>query len=103
MEIQKFPLAETLLRISAEIEKANRMAIQRGEVMQFEECEIEFGFEIEKEGNTGLDIKIFNFGGSIKKSDTNTVKIKYKSIKGSAKVAAAIASEDEIQQPSRRK
>ena len=79
--ITEIPLSEVLEEISAELKKAAENANSSGSAtMQFEECEIEFAVKVEKDAKGGLKVWMLNLGGSIKKSDSNTIKIKFKKI-----------------------
>jgi hypothetical protein len=83
MASQKFALAEVLDHITDEIRKAHaRSADQGGPVMQFEECEFEFAIEAEKEASGGLKVWIINLGGGAKRTDSNTIRVKYTKIPG---------------------
>lgn len=88
-ETTRIPLSAVLGQLADEIRTADANARVKGAVMEFEEIELEFGFEIEAVGEAGAKFWIFNIGGQVKKSDTNTIKIKYKAIPGS--VAAVLA------------
>ncbi len=78
----RIPLSAVLGQLAKEIRTAHENAKVNGAVMQFEEIELEFGFEIEAEGEAGAKFWIFNLGGKVKKSDTNTFKIKYRALPG---------------------
>jgi hypothetical protein len=81
----KIRLSELLEHISEELITANEKAGKRGTAtMQFHECEIEFAVETEKEGGGGVRLWVLDLKGGAKKTDSNTVRIKFSSIPGQA-------------------
>jgi hypothetical protein len=50
-------------------------------IMQFEECELEMAVEIEISGEAKTNVWVFKLGGGIKKTDANTVKVKFSRLK----------------------
>jgi hypothetical protein len=76
----KIPLSEVLEHVAGELVEADRKARARGfEVMQFGECEIEFAIETEKSGSGGVQVWVLELGGEIKRSEVNTIRIKFTS------------------------
>jgi hypothetical protein len=47
--------------------------------MQFGECEIEFAIETEKSGSGGVQVWVLELGGEVKRSEVNTIRIKFTS------------------------
>jgi hypothetical protein len=81
--MNKIPLSDVLEHISNELWKANERALNSGRAtMQFSECEIEFAIETEGKGETGIKLYFVNIGGELKRSETNTMKIKFNPIPG---------------------
>lgn len=76
----KIPLTEVLTYITDELLEADRHAQKRGEsAMIFDECELEFAIEVEKSGESGIKVWLLNLGGSVKKTNQNTIRLKFKS------------------------
>jgi hypothetical protein len=74
----KIPLSEVLGNISEELLKAHQNAQKRGfATMNFNECEIEFAIEAEKSGSGGVQVWVLELGGEIKKSEANTIRVKF--------------------------
>lgn len=75
---ERIPLSEMISQVTAEIRKAHERATAGNDaVMQFEECEFEFAVEAEITAEGGIHVWILNLGGGAKKTDSNTVRIKY--------------------------
>lgn len=86
---QRIPLSEVLAHITAEIRTANERATQTQKpVMQFEECEFEFAVEAEKSAEGGIKVWILNLTAGGKRTDSNTVRIKYTKLAGGPPVQA---------------
>lgn len=80
---ERIPLSEMISQVTAEIRKAHERATAGNDaVMQFEECEFEFAVEAEKSAEGGLHVWVLNLGGGGKKTDSNTVRIKYTKLDG---------------------
>jgi hypothetical protein len=76
-----FPLADVLANIAEELIKAQKNADKRGlAVMQFEECEVEFAVEFGVEGSGGINVWVLDLSGGGNRTESNTVRIKFKSI-----------------------
>jgi len=81
----KIQLSEMLDHISLELLEAQRKAHERGQAtMQFSECEIEFAVETTKEAGVGIRVWISELKAGAKKTDSNTVRIKFSSIPGNS-------------------
>jgi hypothetical protein len=90
----KLALADYLAAIASEFLKAQAAARLRGvSVMQFAECEIEFAVEVEGAGEAGIEIYVVKLGGSVTKTNTNTVRIKFTKLEGGSPIEAAVDAE----------
>ncbi len=91
MSADRLPLSRLIMAVTAELRKAEELArrAREGEegarpVMQFAECELEMGVEIETKGEAETNIWVFKLGGGVTKTDANTVRVKFTSIPGNA-------------------
>jgi hypothetical protein len=50
--------------------------------MQFQECELQMAFSLEGSGKAGVKIWIIEIGGGVKKTDSNTISVKFGPIAG---------------------
>lgn len=99
--VQRIPLSDLVAHITDELKKAHDRSKEQGQaVMQFEECEIEFAVEAEKSAEGGIKIWVVNLGGGAKKTDSNTVKIKYTKIPGEVIQAVQHPKDEEEEGPS---
>jgi hypothetical protein len=88
--VKKMELSRVLEMVRAELIKANDAAFaSKDPIMVFDECELEFAVSLEEELNVGFKVYFVQLGGKQKKSDTNTVTIKYKALKARGLVAEA--------------
>lgn len=79
MPAGRIPLSDLLASIRSEIVKADAAAKKEGTaVMQFDECEFEFAVEIEKEAKGGVHVWVLELSGGGKKTEMNTIRVKYK-------------------------
>jgi hypothetical protein len=86
---KEIKLADLLSHISDQLMEADERSRKSGKAtMQFEECEIEFAAKIEGNAEAGVNISVLKLGGGIKKSDSNTIRIKFKSLVGNTLQAA---------------
>jgi hypothetical protein len=77
----KLPLSEVVASVTDELLKAESAAKSRGSsVMQFDECELEFAVEVEKEGKAGINVWVIELGGGKTRTESNVVRIKFKSL-----------------------
>jgi hypothetical protein len=91
MDNVRIPLSEVLNVINAEIQEAHHAAQEAGHtaVMRFVDCELEFAVDVEAKAGGGFHIWVLKLGGSAKRSESNTIKIRYKAAGDwSAKVEA---------------
>lgn len=78
---ERIPLSDVVAHVTTELKKAHNRSVKEGQaVMQFKECEFEFAVEAEKSAEGGLKVWIVNLTGGAKRTDSNTVRIKYTSI-----------------------
>lgn len=79
MMSRRIELSEVIAHITEELKKAKQPSPEDA-VMQFEECEVEFAIEVEKSGETGINVWVLELGGGLTRTETNIVKIKFKSV-----------------------
>jgi hypothetical protein len=90
----QIPLSEILSKISEELRKADDSAKKNGSAtMEFEECEIELAVKAEKNSSGGIKVWVLNLESGVKKSDSNTIKLKFKKIEGTAHQASSTPEE----------
>ena len=78
MTANRIPLSDVLAHVAAEIRQAHAKATAEDRaVMKFQECEIELAVDIENSASGGLQVWVINLGGGVKRTDSNTVKVKY--------------------------
>jgi copper(I)-binding protein len=78
---EKIALSDILAQIADELTLAEENARRRGfAVMQFQECEIEFAVQAEKQAGGGIKVWFINLGGGVKRSDENTIRLKFTNI-----------------------
>ena len=74
-------LAELLSHISNQLLEADSVSRAAGNAtMRFDACELEFAVNIEKSGSAGIKVWIMKLGGDVKKSDSNTIRVKFVSL-----------------------
>ena len=97
---KRIPLADVLANITDELLKAQQNATKRGlAVMQFEECELEFAVELSVEGSGGVNVWVLDLSGGGSRTESNTVKIKFKSIPDKVIQAPQVTNIDEAGPP----
>lgn len=82
----RIPLAELLGFISSELRAAHESAMsdkKHRPVMRFQECELEFAIEAEGKAGGGIKVYVLKLEGGVKRTETNTIKIKYVALDGS--------------------
>lgn len=88
----KIPLSELIGSVTGELQNAQLNAIDRGSsLMVFEECEFEFGIEAEKNADGGVNVWVLDISGGIKKTESNTIRIKFKANPANPVQAPSIA------------
>ncbi|HET6387134.1 MAG TPA: trypco2 family protein [Armatimonadota bacterium] len=88
-------LAELVEFVSRELRKVDEKLLQSGKdpVMRFLECEIDCAIDVEVKGEGGLHVWVVNLGAGAKRSETNTIKVKYSALPSTDLVAAIRAGE----------
>ena len=103
MSQDRIPLRELLAYITAEMRDIHRQAMAGGDpVMQFKECEFEFAIEAEAKAEGGLHVWVLKLGGGMKRTESNTIKIKYSALAGHELVAPLEAPPGALPKPKRR-
>ena len=83
--VDAIPLAQMLASVTEELHKAQAAAQAKGEaMMQFAECELEFAIAAADEGKAGVKLYVINLSAGVKRTETNTIRVKFKSIPGHA-------------------
>lgn len=83
MAHKRIPLAELLEDITSELRQAHEKAMAgRNPVMRFQECDLEFAIDVEAKAEGGFHIWVVNLGGGVKRTESNTIKIKYSALDG---------------------
>jgi hypothetical protein len=99
----RLPLSEVVSQVAAELVRARDRARQRGEaVMQFDECELEFAVEAEKEASGGVNVWAIELGAGVKRTEANVVRVKFKAL-SSNPIQAEQRSDDDMLGPELRK
>ena len=77
----KVPLSQVLDVINAEIRQAHANATKAGHtaVRRFLGCELEFAIDIEAKADGGFQIWVMKLSGEVKRTESNTIKIRYES------------------------
>jgi len=102
MAQDRIPLGELLEYIAGEIRDIHRKAIAHGEpVMKFKECEFEFAIEAESKAEGGFHVWVLNLGGGVKRTESNTIKIKYSALGDHEMVAQVEAAAGTRPKPKR--
>jgi len=78
---QKIPIAELVRHVRSELESIHNAAVGDA-LLNLSECEFEFALEAEREAGGGLKVWLLDLSGGGKKSESNTVRIKYLSMPG---------------------
>lgn len=92
---ERIPLSEVVAKVAEELIQAQAKAKARGTaVMQFDECELEFAVEAEREGKAGVNVWALELGGSKKRTESNIVRVKFKSLPDQPLQAAQETSAD---------
>jgi len=81
---KQIPLSDVLTHITEELVKADENARKRGRAaMRFDECELEFAVQLEGGGEAGVKVWVLELGVNAKRTDSNTIRIKFKSLSDS--------------------
>jgi hypothetical protein len=77
----KITVSEMLAEISSELNKAHKSAAEQGiATMQFEGCEIELAVKADKDISGHLKVWLLDIGAGAKKTESNTIKLKFSRI-----------------------
>lgn len=77
----RIALSDLIDYVATALTQAQQKAQQRGQaVMQFSECQIECAVEVEKEGGGGIKVWILELRGGAKKTEHNTITVRFSSI-----------------------
>lgn len=60
--------------------------------MRFEECELEFAIEVEQKAKGGIEVWLANLGGSLKRTEAHTLKVKYVALRDAPSPGDTVAS-----------
>jgi hypothetical protein len=102
MDENPIPLAALLEHISGELHKAHERATRDDSaVMRFKECELDFAIEVEGKASGEIKVWILKLGGGVKRTEKNTIKVKYAALDEDV-VAAAEALEKRRGKPKRK-
>lgn len=83
MQHRKIALAPLARHVADELRKANTQAVEDGNpIMQFVECELEVGFEVELQANGHVDIWAVQIGANGTQTTANKVRVKYQALPG---------------------
>ena len=104
MKENHIPLGQLLDVVSREIRDADERARQNGiePTMRFTECEIDCAIDVEHKEDGSIDIWVLKLGGDAKRTEKNTIKVKYTSIPDRQYVAMVTDVEDTINKQPRR-
>ena len=82
MAENRIQLAELLNFVSEQVRAADERAkSDRNEpVMKFMECEIDCAIDIEMKADGGIHVWVVNLGGGAKRTESNTIKVKYSAL-----------------------
>jgi hypothetical protein len=102
MARDRIPLGELLNHITAEIRDIHHKAMAHGDpVMKFKECEFEFAIEAEDKAEGGFHVWVLKLGGGMKRTESNTIKIKYGALADHEMVALVEGPEGKHSKPKR--
>ncbi len=108
MAEDRIELVHLLRHISGQIREANRLALEAAgqdagqrPVMKFEGCELEFAIEVEDKGQAGVNVWVLKLGAGLKRTEANTIRIRYGELPGSPNVSQAEAPAGTLPPPQR--
>lgn len=91
MEENRVPLSTILEMVTSETLKVHEAAGKAGHhpVMQFRDCELDFAIDIETkgEGEGKFDVWVAKLGAGVKRTESNTIKVRYTAREGQPQVA----------------
>jgi Trypsin-co-occurring domain 2 len=84
MAQERISIAELLAYVSDELRELQQAAAKTGNTpfMRFQECELELAVEAEKSVNGELKVYLLKLGGSAKKAESHTIKVKMTALTG---------------------
>jgi hypothetical protein len=89
MHEKKLALSTLARHVADELRGANSRAANDGNaIMQFIECEIEVGFEVELEASGHVNIWAVQLGADGSQKTSNTVRVKYQALPGTSTQAS---------------
>jgi len=95
----KVGLGDLIDHIASELSAAEKRARAReGHVMQFDECELEMAIEIETGAGGGVKVWVFELSGDRKKTDSNTITVRFKAVPGGEKLVFGVGAEEQEEQ-----
>lgn len=102
MNTARIQLSKLLDYIGTQIRDAHQKATKADKaVMKFQECELELAIEAEDQGEAGLKVWVIQLGGGSKRTESNTIRVKYTAL--SEPIVAAVSGEiSNITPPKRR-
>jgi hypothetical protein len=106
MADDRIQLSEVLKMVGAEIRRAHRSATDKHSedkpVMRFRDCELEFAIEIEAKGEGKFDIWVAKIGTGVKRTESNSIKIRYSALEDNPQVAIVEGKPGTLGAPERR-
>lgn len=73
---QRFPLADLIAVLGAELREAERRAAQFGaRNLQLKECSVQMGIQWDKKGSGEIDVWVVKLGGELNKQNTELITI----------------------------
>ena len=104
MNTTRIQLSKLLDYIGTQIRDAHQKATEADKaVMKFQECELELAIEAEDQGEAGLKVWVLQLGGSSKRTESNTIKVKYTALALSEPIVAAVIDESANVKPPKRR
>lgn len=85
----RIPIADLVKHVRSELLAIHRGANGDG-LLALTECEFEFALEAEREAGGGIKVWLLDLKGGGKKTESNTVRIKYGAAPGQSVVMAAL-------------
>jgi len=94
MNDERVPLSKVLDLVTSEILLAHKNATAAGHqpVMKFEGCELEFGIDVEAKAEGGFHVWVMKLGGGVKRTESNTIKIRYTALVGAPQPGQLVAA-----------
>jgi Trypsin-co-occurring domain 2 len=78
---EQIQLSDMLAHVTDQLRVADKRSRESGQAtMRFDECELELAVNIEKNAKGGIKVWVLELGGGRKKTESNTIRIKFKSL-----------------------